>query len=439
MKKNVLLALAAVVLVACGQKSERSYKPVQLHGAITHVQPMTGLVLWSDPAAAMNATHGSSIALEFSYIQPCLLVTGKQDGVLQYDWTYLEDKLSAAASRGHQMVLRFPLCYPSNRNNCIGKKGGTYVPAYIRALPNYKETYAANPGGDGPTWYPDWSNSELQWFVKQFYSDLAERYNNDARVAFIEVGFGHWGEGHTYGTKPLFGVNFPAREYQRELFIHLSQVMTIPWLTSIDAGDEYYSDICTHEDTRNLAFGLFDDTFMHAEHELSKGDGWNEKCWQWSGMDHWKTGVCGGEISYYTPDDQHNFLNPNGMYGFTWEQAAAKYHMTFVICNDAMHGAYFSPERATEAGIASGYKFKILACETNGKESRIRLVNNGIAPIYRDAYVTVNNVRAEQSLRGLLPGEEQTYIVKAPATSTNVRITSDFILPSQEIEFESGN
>ena len=436
MKNYVFLALAALVLAACGPKNDASYEPVQVQGRITHVQPMTGLVLWNDLAANMHDTHGAAIALEFSYIQPCRLVTGKQDGKVQYDWSYLDDKLSEAAARGHQMIVRFPLCYPSNRNNCIDKVGGTYVPAYIRELPDYKETYAANPGGDGPTWYPDWSNSELQWFVKQFYSDLAERYNNDPRLAFVEVGFGHWAEYHTYGTEPQFGVNFPTRAYQRELFLHLSQVMTIPWLISVDAGDEMYSDVCTHGQTKDLAFGLFDDTFMHAEHDLSQGDGWNERCWQWSGLDRWKTGVCGGEISYYTPDDQRNFLNPAGMYGFTWEQASAKYHMTFVICNDAPRGNYFSPERVTEAGIASGYSFKILACETNGSDSRVTVKNTGIAPIYRDAFITVNGVRAEQSLCGLLPGEEQTYTVNAVATPDNVRITSDYILPSQEIEFE---
>ena len=437
MKKIFFFALVALVCASCGWDSESGYESVCLQGGITHVQPMTGLVLWSEQAAKHHATHGGCIALEFAYVQPCKVVTGKQDGQVQYDWSYLEEQLAAAASRGHQMVLRFPLCYPSNQNNCIGKKGGTYVPDYIRALPGYQETYASNPGGDGPTWYPDWSNSELQWFVKQFYSDLAARYNADARIACVEVGFGHWGEGHTYGTTPEFGRNFPTRAYQREFFVHLSQVLRIPWLTSVDAGDEYYSDVCTNAETKDLAFGLFDDTFMHAQHDLSQGDGWNEQCWIWSGMERWKNGLCGGEISYYTANDQLNFLNPEGMYGRTWEQAAAKYHMTFVICNDAPRGEFFTPSRVMEAGIAAGYTFCITACETNGKDSRVRVQNTGIAPIYRDAFVTVNGKRAEQSLCGLLPGEERTYTVKkAVATPTNVQITSDYILPTQSIEFD---
>ncbi len=444
MQTNLIATVAAaafsglVLLTSCQKKQDDGYKPVELTRSVTHVQPMCGLVLWNEQAANMNASHGKCIALEFSYVQPCKIVTGKSDGKLQYDWTYLEDKLDGAASRGHQMVVRFPLCYPSNQNNCIGKNGGTYVPDYIRALHDYKETYSANPGGDGPTWYPDWSNSELQWFVMEFYKDLNERYGNDPRIAFVEVGFGHWGEYHTYGTKVKFGKNFPSKDYQRAFFLHLSNVMNIPWMVSIDAGDSEYSDVCSNPDTKDLAFGLFDDTFMHAEHDLSQGDGWNEHCWIGSGLEHWKNGVCGGEISYYTSDDQYNFLNPAGMYGITWEQASAKYHVSFIICNDAPRGNYFTKERVTEAGIAAGYRFQVQSCETNGTDSKIVVTNTGIAPIYRDAYITVGGVRAEQSLKGLLPGEELSCtVLKAVATSDNVTITSDFILPSQQIEFDA--
>lgn len=438
--------MALVVLVSsfwglssCDPKPESDdYEPVALHSSVSHVQPMTGMVLWNDRAASLQSTYGACLSLEFAYVPPCKLVTGKQDGALQYDWSALDDRLAEAASRGHQMVVRFPLCYPSNRENCIGTKGATYVPDYIRELDGYEETYASNPGGDGPTWYPDWSHSELQWFVRQFYTDVAARYATDARLAFVEVGFGHWGEYHTYGTQVRFGKNFPTKQYQRELFCHLAKVMPIPWLISIDAGDDTYSDIFTHADTKELAFGLFDDSFMHKEHDISQGDGWNEQCWQLCGMSRWQQGVCGGEISYYSSNDQRSFLNPAGMYGVTWEQAAAKYHMSWIICNDAPDGRYFTPERVTEAGIASGYRFRITACETNGTDSRIRVTNAGIAPIYCDAYVAVGDVRAEQSLRGLLPGDELVCIVKkAVAKPDNVRITSDYILPAQEIQFDA--
>ncbi len=441
-----LFMCGTIALFSCGKKGGENaneeepvggFKRVELKSKqLTHVQPMTGMTLWNDLAAELNSSFGKCIALEFSYIQPCKLVKGKSGGKLQYDWSYLDNKLQKAAGRGHQMVVRFPLCYPSNKDNCSGDKGGTYVPDYIRSVPGYQETYAEDPGGDGPTWYPDWSCSELQWFVKQFYSDVAARYNKDPRLAFVEVGFGHWGEYHTYGTTVQHGVNFPTKEYQHELFSQLSAEMEIPWLISIDAGEDTYTDVFKNSGTKGLVFGLFDDSFMHKEHDIAQGDGWNERCWQWCGMERWKTGVCGGEISYYSSADQRNFLNPKGMYGVTWEQAAAKYHMSFVICNDAPSGSYFTSKRVTEAGLASGYRFKVISCETDGSVSRVKVTNTGVAPIYRDAYITIGGVRAGESLKGLLPGVEKTYEIKAVATTGNVSITSDFILSSQEIEFE---
>ena len=42
------------------------------------------------------------------------------------------------------------------------------------------------------------------------------------------------------------------------------------------------------------------------------------------GTDRWQTSPAGGEISYYEDKDQHEFLNPAGLYGVTWEDAAAK-------------------------------------------------------------------------------------------------------------------
>ena len=111
MMRKFGILVCAVLFLSCCTKPSGEYKPVQLQQRLTHVQPMTGMVLWNERAERADATHRERFALEFSYIQPCRLVTGKEEGAIQYDWTYLEDKLNAAASRGHQMILRFPLCF----------------------------------------------------------------------------------------------------------------------------------------------------------------------------------------------------------------------------------------------------------------------------------------------------------------------------------------
>lgn len=425
-------------LPAFADPDDSLFSLVSLHATRTYVQPLTGLVLWPDLARSRNTAYGNSIALEFNYCLPCRVVTGKVDGQLQYDWTYLERILDDIASRGHQAIIRFRYEYPSSKD-VDGQRGTTAVPDYIKALPDYEETYSADPGGDGPTYYADWRHPELQWFTLQFYTDLAARYGSDPRIAFVEVGFGHWSEYHIYGTPLRLGVNFPSKEFQAEFFRHMAEVMPLPWLVSIDAADGSYSPVVSDPSLMALTFGLFDDSFMHKGHEIGSADGYNERNWNAIGKGiRWQTGVCGGEVSYYTSKDQKEFLNPDGLYGHTWEEQAAKYHITFMIGNDAPSGTYGTAERFLSAGLHSGYCFRVVSAKTSDKLTRLRVINEGVAPIYYDAFFAVGDTRSSVSLRGLLPGD--TLLVEIPAKLTDpslLHILSDHTLPSRPIQFEA--
>ena len=402
---------------------------------------MTGLVLWPDEARNRNAEYGQTIQLEFSYCLPCKVVTGcNDDGTIQYDWSWFDHLLDDVAGRGHQLVARFRYEYPSG-SDVDGNRGTTAVPQYIKQLQDYKETYSANPGGDGPTWYADWSNSELQRFTLQFYADFAQRYAHDPRLAFVEVGFGHWAEYHIYGTKYQLGSNFPSMDFQKRFLEHLDTVMAgIPWAISIDASSADHSPVVADESLMALHFGLFDDSFMHKSHEIGTTDGYNEQCWNAIGRGvRWQRGVCGGEISYYSSNDQKNFLSPDGLYGHTWAEQAAKYHITFMIANDAPHGGVATPMLFREASMATGYRFVVKQCQTNGSITRLLVTNQGVAPLYRDAWFAIDDIRSATSLRGLLPGQELWVEIPAvPAVDgQDIHIESNCILPSQSIEFET--
>jgi len=363
-------------------------------------------------------------------------VTGKKDGQLQYDWTWFENKLNAAASRGHQSVVRIRYEYPGSREIDASKPGTTAVPQYIKDLPDYHETFNPHPDTDGPTYYADWSNSELQWFTKQFYTDFAAKYNDDARIAFMEIGFGHWGEYHIYGTPLQLGVNFPTHVYQAQVLQLVDSVFTLPWAISIDAADTNYTPIVHSPDLMALSFGLFDDSFMHETHE---GE-YNELSWNVIGTNNrWKKGVCGGEVSYYVADnyDQKNFLNPAGMYGHTWEEQARKYHITFMMAEDAPYGTFGTPERFVEAALASGYRFEVTKCLTSDSLTAVYITNKGVAPIYYDAYLCINYRRSDESLRQLLPGD--TLRVTIPCRlndGSDLHIECSHLLPGQQIQIE---
>lgn len=402
---------------------------------IDHVQPMTGLVLW--PSHGQINKYKDVIALEYSYCLPCRVVTGKVGDAIQYDWTYFENILNDMASRNHQAVIRFRYEYPGSREVDGSTRGATAVPQYIKDLEDYNETYYKCE--DGPTYYADWSNKELQWFTKQFYTDFAAKYGNDPRIAFLEVGFGHWSEYHIYGTKLKLGTNFPSKEYQNEFLLHVGSVMSIPWLISIDAADNSYTSIVKTPEVMALDFGNFDDSFMHKGHELGSGDGYNEESWNKIGQGtRWQRGPSGGEVSYYTSADQRGFLNPAGLYNVTWEQAAAKYHITFMISNDAPGSTYGTTERFEQAGIAAGYSFAVLDGRTGKGKTQLLVANEGVAPIYRDAFFAINDTRCPQSLKGLLPGKK--VIMEIPVElkdAKDLHIACDYILQNQVIQFNA--
>lgn len=449
MKKHLLTSL----LVASAFLVNAQMRNVKLQSEITTLEPMKGIVFWPDLISDHPELNGS-ISLEYSYCLPCKVVTGKVGDAIQYDWSSFETFLDDVASRGHQAIVRFRYEYPGNDGKITGapdyctcnQAGATAVPLYIKnGSYGYGPEYSKTVKGDGLTYYADWTNDELKWFTKQFYTDFAAKYDNDPRIAFVQVGFGHWSEYHIYDDNGLpsgwKGKYFPSDAYQTEFLKHVAnQFKNTPWSVSIDAADDSYCPITTDESLMALNFGLFDDSFMHSEHDLAQGDGWNETEWIAMGTDRWKSAPGGGEISYYTDEDQHNFLNPAGMYGVTWEQAAKKYHMTYVIGNDALDGPYATKDnRLMLAGMHAGYSFEITKYQVSSNTAVVTVKNNGVAPIYHDAYVTVKGVRSTTSLKGLIPDESRectvTGLTIGSSEAPTLTITSDKLLAGVTIPY----
>ncbi|MBO7499926.1 MAG: hypothetical protein J6T45_01060 [Fibrobacterales bacterium] len=444
--KNIL-----VTDVAAGD-----WTPVPLQSSITKALPMTGIMLWSnDPKPA----YEEELALEFNYCYPAEVVKGKNsDGTIDYDWSGFDARLDSIAARGHQMVAL--LAYENPKNTAFGDSGATAVPAYIKARSDYHETFYRP--SDGPTWYADWSNAELKWFTKQFITDFAAKYENDPRLAFLEVGFGHWSEYHISSTPLDSGVNFPTRDYQKEWALHLGATLhDLPWIVGIAVGTkDYGSPFRDDAEVRALDFGLLDCTFMAMHHE--EGDcaqcGYNEGLWK--KMDygnHWQTAPNGGEISYWTYGsdwayvtaydqahndwlnvkayDQKNFLREEGIHGHTWAEMAAKYHLTFMLGgNDMLQGGHGSQENVLRGSLATGYRFRVTSFARTSTQARVTVKNEGVAPIYRDAYIAVNGTRGGESLKGLLPGDSVTAMIPATGDLT-LAIECDHTLPGRPIQY----
>jgi len=171
---------------------------------------------------------------------------------------------------------------------------------------------------------------------------------------------------------------------------------------------------------------------MHESH-----GGYNTNCWNFFGRDRYRRAPAGGEFSYYNQYDQEHVLDPiEGPYGKPYEEFARDFHITYINGNDQPR--YQSMERIKEASMASGYRFHIESYRTASDTSVFEIRNTGTAPIYFDAYISVNGVRSPKNLRDLQPGQTKTYGVGAAGPDTTVRIECDRLLEGQEIQF-TGN
>ena len=393
------------------------YRNIGVKGTVTNVQPMTGIVLWADNAAYVNS---DAISLEYSSMEFNAIVQSEGG----YDWSPVDRLLDQTASRGHQAILRFYYVYPGR---------STTVPDYIKQLEGYSETSGIGDGTGG-TWYPDWSHPALERFTLNFFTEFARRYDNDPRLAFLEVGFGLWAEYHIYDGPLELGVTFPSKDFQSTFLQHLNrQFKQLRWSISIDAADDQTTPLAAEPGLSAIDFVLFDDSFMNAEH-----DGYNRSCFEFFGLNRYEHAPMGGEFSYYTHHDQQFALSAEGPHGIPFETFSAEYHITFMIGNDQPD--YQSLERIREAGLTTGYRFTITGFKSSSADSRVSVLNSGVAPIYYDAYISVNGMRADASLKGLLPGQQQEFTINLGSEAGDdlqLRIDCDRLVEGQQIQYDA--
>ena len=145
-------------------------------------------------------------------------------------------------------------------------------------------------------------------------------------------------------------------------------------------------------------------------------------------MERFKESPVGGEITF-REKDRSDYVDTN------WEKEARNFGITFMICEQWLR--WISIDRVREHSMVCGYKFKVTDFKTNGSTSQITMENTGVAPIYYDAFVTVNGVRSTETLKYLQPGESRQYGVNAGGTDPILTIECDRLVPGQQITFDA--
>ncbi len=194
-------------------------------------------------------------------------------------------------------------------------------------------------------------------------------------------------------------------------------------MISQDAQEANRTPFATQRELLDLKFGMFDDSFYSAWQP-----GYNLEGWEFFGRDRWRRSPCGGEILFRNQQREQQVAA-------AWAAEAASFHITFMICEQWPR--WTTLERIRDHGLACGYKFKVTAFEVSDAAAQVTVANTGVAPIYYDAFVAVNGVRAQDSLKGLLPGEERQFAVASGGAHPKMTIECDRLVPGQHIEFEA--
>jgi hypothetical protein len=337
-----------------------------------------------------------------------------------YNWEPLELILQQIAGRKHHAIFRFYFTYPGQ---------ATTVPDYIKNKPDYKETIGTSEGLT--TRFPDWSSQALQQFTIEFYSQFAQQYDQDTRIAFLQTGFGLWGEYHIYDGPFILGQTFPSKDFQSHFLVHLDSILpTIPWSISVDAANDSYSPFLAEPSLLDIEFGVFDDSFMHELHATE-----NAPNWDFFKKQRYLHSPAGGEFSYYTAYDQQNVLQEAGLYGITFEQAAREFHITYMIGNDQPE--YHSMQRIKEASLACGYSFTVLAFYSQYDSTYVKITNTGTAPLYHPAYPAVNSIPSHQSLMGLAPNDTALFSIGTVQSNPVFSIESPYLYAGTTIPFNA--
>ena len=388
-----------------GTSKGEEFQNIPLKSKVTNVQPMTGIVLWEQ----LRNKGTDAIQMEYSYMRYNDVV--KEKGV--YDWTVVEKKLNSIASHSHQAILRFWDTYPGHESS---------VPDYIKELPDYIKVVEKSEGRD--TGFPDWSHPEYQRFILEFYQKFSEKYDNDPRLAFLQVGFGLWSEYHIYQPKEIPGTNFPSLEFQAKYLQHLDTLFKVtPWMISQDAQAGSRTPFASQPELLKIKFGIFDDSF-----HLAWKAGYNYDGWTFFGLERYKESPMGGEILF--PKKSHSdFVESN------WAKESRRFGITFMICEQWLK--WITMDKLKEHSMACGYKYEITDFKTNENSAKVTVKHTGVAPIYYDAFVTVNGIRSTESLKSLQAGDTKEFQIESGGNNPTLTIECDHLVPGQMIEYDA--
>ena len=323
-----------------------------------------------------------------------------------YDWTELEKLLNALAEHNMTYALRVLPYTPSFiKSDFPPQEEYDWTPPFVYEM-GAKKIQIDLRGTEFHAYAPVWDDSIYIWAAKEFAKALAEKYDGDPRIEYIDVRtFGEWGEWH---TSHILGSEMPADSVLIDMLDYYASLFKKTQLVLPSNG---FGDVYTH--ALDLGITKRDDGFIGIPGRpdtLLRAYNANLP-------------TIAENIAGYKTMLTYDDLIPGGSQKWTaerWVDAITTAHLTYyVLDQDNDCGYYFYKDNKALADSMSkviGYNFTVTRAEllviagvdnaasTAGKSAdtaagnvatntlNIIVKNTGVAPCFFDIYMVAEFV-----------------------------------------------
>lgn len=183
---------------------ENTFYPLEYHGVLNN--PYKGWAPNSEGGPYNQPHRLVRTQMLWSDIEP-------ERGVFDWEGFEAKNNFEYWDSIGVSYIIRFRMDVPSRRDRGTRMQ----IPQWLFDMIDGDGVFYDNDD-IGKGFSPDYENPIMIAEHERFLKAFGERYNNDPRVAFIQLGsVGHWGEWHTW---PEGSGKFPREEVANQYIQH---------------------------------------------------------------------------------------------------------------------------------------------------------------------------------------------------------------------------
>jgi hypothetical protein len=307
-----------------------------------------------------------------------------------YDWTELEKLLNGLAEHNMGYALRVLPYSPSFvKGDDTPEEEYDWTPSFVYESGAKKVTATVQWNGFHAS-VPVWDDSIYLYYAKEFAKALAEKYDGDPRIEYIDIRtFGEWGEWH---ASHLDGSEMPSDSIEMDLLDYYASVFKKTQLVLPSSGT---GDVYTH--ALKLGITKRDDGFIGIPGRPDSLVRAYEA----------NLPTIAENIAGYTTMLEYTDVIPGGYLKWTpqrWVDAITTAHLTYyVLDQDSDCGYNFYKDNKALADSMSkviGYNFTVAKAELVTVAStaettsmlNIAVKNTGVAPCFFDVYLVAEFV-----------------------------------------------